>query len=245
MAVPTSLARHRRTFLRGSVGAIALFAGCLADPDDGSDPGAGTDDSADSDGSGGSDENESSGGDTDSETDATDSADNDTDESTGDAVTYETTRYHYPDSSTEPDAMLLADQDDATDWLADRTLEDDEVGAFVDETPFADATLIALEAAAPNACYEMGLEAIGVPDGTAAGEEGTTDGGESDDSHQLELEATVRDESDETEACAQALTTVGVLVRAAVDAEPVTDVSAVIVDERGDEHEIGAAVDTD
>lgn len=244
MAAPTS---HRRAFLRGSAGALALFAGCIADPDDGSDPGSGSSSSSDpnADGTDEADANESSddGNSTDGTTengDGTDSTADETGDDGADDLSYETSRYHYPESSTDPDATLLVDRDDATDWLADRDLEEDSLGAFVDDTPFADATLIALEAAAPNACYELVLEEIDVPDSMGDDGDGTTaeSGGES-----LELEARVRDESDETEVCAQALTTVGVLVRAAVDAEPVTEISAVIVDDSGDEHEVDAVAD--
>lgn len=222
MAVPT---RHRRTFILGSAGALALFAGCLADPEERS--------AADSDSS------------------ASRNADR-TDETGDDDLSYETSRYQFPESSTDPDATLLVDRDDATDWLADRDLEGDSLGAFVDETAFADATLIALEAAAPNACYELVLAEIGVPERAntaedeATGDDEATDesNGESDDGESLTLEATVRDESDETEVCTQALTTVGLLVRATVDAEPVTELSARVVDEEGDDHEISAAVET-
>ena len=256
----------RRALLWGASGALALAAGCISDLESESDAGTGTGTGPDS-GDGSTDaEPEPDADGTDDETDGEDVSDADDEESTTDGdgdLDYETVRFRYPETSTEPDAAVLRERDDAADWLDERGLEDDAVDAFVAETDFADATLVALEADAPSHCYELVLEEVAfdadggtaesdVSDGDSPGDDGdetdddpndapsNADGDDAADGT-LELEAEVRDEAAENEVCAQAWTTVGVLVRASVDGDPVAELSARIVDDDGTEHGIGVA----
>ncbi|GAB3664325.1 hypothetical protein [Halopiger thermotolerans] len=235
MTSPTSQSSlSRRAVLLGTSGALALSAGCIQDLDD-STPGSGSDDSGGNESNGGNesdDGNESdTGNESDDESGANGSDGSDGSDGTGEPLEHETHSYQYPETPTEPDASLFVTQDRAEDWLADRGLEEDPVAEFVADTTFNDSVLVPLEADAPTHCYEMVLESIGLTE-------------TEDSADVLDLEAAVRDVSEETEYCAQAKTTVGLLVRATFESEPVTEMSVRIVDENGREYGIGAASDS-
>ncbi|MXV64237.1 hypothetical protein GS429_19640 [Natronorubrum sp. JWXQ-INN-674] len=215
--------RSRRRILCGTAGLVALSAGCLDEtggPDDdlsgpdesnGTDDDTGEDDTTDDDpGSGGTDDDEDVSG-TSTEHDGFEDV--------------ESVLFNHADVPTDPDATLFTQPDRATDWLETRPLEDESLTEFVDVTDFEASVVVALEAGAPNLCYEMVLE------------EGTLEGDE------LELEAVVRDDSaGEEVACAQQETTVGHLVRAPIAGSP--NVSVTIVDRDGNPRSIGLAADS-
>ncbi|ELY53363.1 hypothetical protein [Natronococcus jeotgali] len=198
--------RSRRTVLSAATGAVAVLAGCLgADLDDGSeengderDDGSGGDDSVgdegDDDGSGGGD--------------------------AADAV--DETTFTTSEPRSEPNATLLADREAAAGWLAGRDVGDDAV-AFLENTAFDDASLIAVEARAPNLCYELRIESIELEDGIA-------------------LEAVVDD--GDAAACAQQEATAGLLVRASDGGEPIEEGTATVVDHDGATHEFDLGADT-
>ena len=241
----------RRALLWGA-GALAVAAGCLSDPQSESDPGsdAGADDETDGEPEPDSD---ADGGD--------DGEDESAAESTADgSLDYDTHRFRHSETPTDPDAAVMRGREDTDDWLAERGLADrDSLDAFVADTDFADAALVALEADAPSHCYELVLEEVAFDAGadeTSGSADSDGDRGDDDPNESvsdgdgdgtdaadgtLELEAEVRDTAAENEVCAQALTTVGVLVRASVDSEPVAELSARIVDEDGSEHGIDVA----
>ncbi|RKD97313.1 hypothetical protein [Halopiger aswanensis] len=222
MTSPTSRPTcSRRALLLGTSGALALSAGCIQNLDDGSDADPGSDSGNSDDESDGG--NESGDGNESEDESGTDGSDDNSFE-------YETHSYQYPETPTQPDAALFVTQDGAEGWLADRGLEEDPVAEFVADTTFENSVLVPLEADAPSHCYEMVLESIDVIDG--------------DGDDVLDLEAAVRDVSEETEYCAQAKTTVGLLVRATFESVPVTEISVRIVDDDGNEHGIGAGHDT-
>lgn len=260
----------RRALLCGASGALALAAGCISDLERESDPGSDTDAGADD----GTNADPEPNGDADETGDGDDGGDGENESADGDSdgsLDYDAVRFRHSETPTDPDAALLRDPDDADDWLAERGLEaDDAVDAFVADTDFANATLVSLEADAPSHCYELVLEEVafdadgagetaestdddddggddpnetvsdGEGEGEGAGDDGIADG-------TLELEAEVRDTAADNEVCAQALTTVGVLVRASVDSEPVAELSAQLVDDDGSEHGlgVGTASETD
>ncbi|AEH37715.1 hypothetical protein [Halopiger xanaduensis] len=226
MTPPTSRSTlSRRAVLLGGAGTLALSAGCIQDSNDSNDDANPADPDS---GSSGSDNESDGGNESDGENESED--DSGTDGSDDNSFEYETHLYQYPDTPTEPDASLFVTQDGAENWLANRELEEDPVAEFVADTTFDDSVLVPLEADAPSHCYEMVLESIDVIDG--------------DGDDVLEIEAAVRDVSGETEYCAQAKTTVGLLVRATFESAPVTEISVRIVDDDGNEHGIGAGHDT-
>ncbi|WP_049923391.1 hypothetical protein [Halopiger djelfimassiliensis] len=191
----------RRTVLGSTAALLGATAGCIDQF---------TDDQAS-----GSDPDESPDGDND-ETDSDDSeTGNDGETGDGEEFTIETHQYQR-DTRSEVDVARLTTSSDVDDWLADRDLSE-EAETFVDETSFDESVLVALEAEAPNLCYEMVLETSDLEDEV------------------LSLEAAVSDEAGEGEYCAQQVVTVGVLVRATFDDEPVTDLNATIVDQDGTE----------
>ncbi|WP_081655612.1 hypothetical protein [Halopiger goleimassiliensis] len=208
----------RRTLLCGAAGLAAVSAGCLdegSDPATGGNTGDGTETSGDdTDGDAG---NETDGSDDGGESDESDAEDGD-DESDGsaegetdaDQASLESTGFSHPNVPTEPDVELIDDADQASEWVEQRNL--DETAEFVDETDFEEQVLVALEADAPNLCHTMSLEGLSFED------------------DELEVRAAVHDESTPDEACAQAETTVGQLVRV-----PTTEltVSATITDRDG------------
>lgn len=248
----------RRALLLGGAGALALSAGCISDLESESESPSDTDDDSDAD--------DASNGTDGEEDESTDGTTGETD----DGLEYETRSYRRPETPTEPTVTLLGDRDEAENWLADRGLEDDAAGEsetddqegededdepdaefddtvtlseFVVDTLFEDASLIALEANAPTLCYELVLEDIAFePDDGNDGDETETESEHRDHAAgTLELEAAVRDESDDNEVCGQAMTTVGLLVRASVSGAPVGAVSVRLVDDDGSEHELHGA----
>ena len=214
----------RRTILCGTAGLFALSAGCLDEAgvsDDENGDEEPTDD--DSGASGNGDE-------------STESDDSDGNASSEDAdETVESVPFSYSaDADSGPDAALLIDAADATDWLDERDLEGDRLTEFVDEIDFGTTVLVGVEADAPNPCYELVLEDYDLED------EETDDGEETD--ADLELEAAVVDDSEGDVGCAQVETVVGRLVRAPIADDP--SVSVTIDDRHGEEREISVAVDS-
>lgn len=199
----------RRSLLCGTAGLLALTAGCIADNLGGPS---------------GADDNETEDDDEtdDTEADAEETEDDETKET-------ETRAFRHGEPATEPNAALFLEREDAEEWLEERRIDDSEdaVAEFVDETSFEESSLTALEAGAPNLCYELLLESATVEDG------------------RLDLEAVVSDEESDEMGCAQQETTVGVLVCASDGGEPVTDVSATVVDREGSEHEFELDPDSD
>ncbi|ELY72456.1 hypothetical protein C490_03893 [Natronobacterium gregoryi SP2] len=198
--------------LAGSASLLALSAGCLDDGfDDASGPGTG-------------DEN------SDDEETADDDGSADSDASSTDDLVEETHTYQQPDVPESPNATVLRDEGDADAWLEERWdvgEPDDDLVAFVEETAFEDALLVALEAEGSNLCYEMGLEDAELDDET------------------LTLEAEVSDESDADEVCAEQVTAAGLLARVpfASGVAPSTEFVAEIVDADGTTHERRADAD--
>lgn len=201
----------RRTLLCGAAGLLALAAGCIAD-DDGESPRSGDD--------------AEHGDDDDDETDTDGSDDN----STGDenAEETESRAFRRTESTSEPNAALFLEREEADEWLAERKIDDEgSVSEFVDGVSFEESSLTALEAGAPNLCYDLVLESAAVEEG------------------RLELEAIVSDEEGDETACAQQETTVGLLVCASDGGEPVREGSATVVDREGDEREFEIGGDGD
>ncbi|WP_187433067.1 hypothetical protein [Natronococcus pandeyae] len=204
----------RRGLLCGTAGLLALTAGCVADDLGGSSSSADTDDG-------------------DNATDDTGSDDGGSDDGATDGDETEETEvqaFRYDESAAEPNAALFFEREHAEEWLEERRIggdSEDAVSEFVDETPFQECPLAAVEAGAPNLCYELIVESVTVEDGT------------------LDLEAVVSDEASDEMGCAQQETTVGALVRASDDGEPVDDVSVTVVDREGTEHELARDSDSD
>ncbi|NKE37052.1 hypothetical protein GWG54_14725 [Natronococcus sp. JC468] len=201
--------RSRRTVLSAATGAVALLAGCL---------GADLDDRSGEHGDGGTDANG------DDERDDESGGDEGDDDGSGggdaaDAV--DETTFTTSEPRSEPNATLLVDREAAAGWLADRDVGDDAV-AFLENTAFDDASLIAVEARAPNLCYELRVESIELEDGIA-------------------LEAVV---DDGAAACAQQEATAGLLVRASDGGEPIEEGTATVVDHDGASHEFDLGADT-
>lgn len=205
----------RRGLLCGTAGLLALTAGCVADDLGGPSSSADTDD--------GDDGTDDTGAADDGSTDDGSTDDDETEEADVQA-------FRYGESAAEPNAALFLEREDAEEWLEKRRIggdSEDAVSEFVDETSFQECPLTAVEAGAPNLCYELLVESVTVEDGT------------------LDLEAVVSDEASDEMGCAQQETTVGVLVRASDDGEPVDDVSVTVVDREGTEHELARDSDGD
>ncbi|WP_226481856.1 hypothetical protein [Natrinema amylolyticum] len=213
----------RRALLCGTASAIALSAGCIADggdaapsndtETDGGDPGAPS--SGDDGGNGETDDGSTDDGEPDDDG-------NDGDDQSNELVDSQSRPYQYSTRSTSPEVTVLSDRDRAERWLDDHESLPETVVDLVDETDFETSTFVRLEAGAPNPCHEMTLESIAVEDG------------------RLALEGAVRETSDDDEACIARETTVGRLVRATFDGEPLTDISASIVDRNGDEYSMAS-----
>ena len=216
----------RRTVLCSTVAVVGLSAGCLGDDESPSDD----DEPADSDD-----------GSPDSTEDGPDAVGETIEELPDGLADGRTLAYQSP-TSTERDITVLRDADTATDWLDDReSLRDAEtVATFIDETDFETSLLVSLSAQAPTPCYEVVLESVDISTGVDAesgspgGETETTDDtdGNTDTNEKLVLEAAVN-ETDDAEACAQVITTVGRLVRVTFESEPLTTVSATLVGHDG------------
>lgn len=206
----------RRTVLSGAGSLIALSAGCLTDDTSNGSTGNGNG-NGDTDGNGDGDEGSPDSGDTDDESTPPEKL-----------TTHETHAFQYPNRSESPEASLLPDRTEGEDWLDKREDTPDGLAEFVDATDFETSILVALEAGAPDPCHEMNLESIGIEESE-----------DSDDA--LALEAAVREESEEDEACITQEVTVGRLVRATFDSERLPTVSASIVDRNGQTHGIGIA----
>jgi hypothetical protein len=213
--------RSRRELLCGATGALVLAAGCIADDLGGSTE---SDDSPEENG-----DSEDDGTHPD-ESDDKSTDDESTDDEPDDSI--ETRAFRHPGSTPEPTGVLLSNDEDADAWLEDRRIDDndddedenederDSIVEFVDETSFDGASLVALEASAPNLCYELELESATVED------------------ERLELEAVVTEDDGDEMGCAQQETTVGYLIRASADGEPVDEASATVVDRDGAEHDL-------
>jgi len=226
----------RRTVLCSTAVVVGLSAGCLADEETLSD-----------------DDDETTDGDDGSQTDGTK---NDS-EAIGDAIEDlpdgladgRTLPYQFP-ASTEPDIEVLQDADSATNWLEERaSLRDaDAVSTFIDKTDFETSMLVSLSAETPTPCYEVVLESIGIEssdggdDSSHSGADETT-GEEGDGEDTLVLEAAVN-ETDDSEACAQVITTVGRLVRVTFESEPLTTISATLVDHDGSTYDVTMGSDS-
>ncbi|WP_254523291.1 hypothetical protein [Natrinema caseinilyticum] len=214
----------RRSLLCSTASIVALSAGCIAD-----DPGSASNGDGGSGGDGGSDGDGSNDGDNGNETDGTDGS---PENGAGDELAdCETRPFQYPERSESPDVALLLDQTDGDHWLAEREPQPDAVTEFIDATDFEASVIVALEAGAPNPCYGLVIDELDIDDGDA----------NTEDDDALSIDAAVRGTSDESRACTQQIVTVGRLVRATFESEPLTRVSASVVDQNGQEHGIGIA----
>jgi hypothetical protein len=212
--------------LSGAGSLIALSAGCLSNDSGTGGNGTGnengdsdgTDDTADGEDTGGGDEGSADGnGDTDGESPLPDGL-----------TAYETHAFQYATRSKSPSASLFLERTDADDWLGKREETPDGLAEFVEATDFETSVLVPLEAGAPNPCHELALESIDI-DENADGDDA------------LALEAAVREKSDEDTACITQEVTVGRLVRATFESDPLSKLSASIVDRNGQVHGIGIA----
>ena len=207
--------RSRRRILCGAAGLVALSAGCL-------DETGGTDDD-----SSGSDESNGTGDDTDDDEPGSGETDGDEDGNRTALEEFEDVEhvsFSHTDVPTDPDAALFTSGGRATDWLEERDLEDGSLTEFVDVTDFEASVVVTLEADAPNLCYEMVLEKATVEDDS------------------LELEAAIRDDSEDNMGCAQQETTVGHLVRAPISGSP--NASVTLMDRDGEPYSTGLAADS-
>lgn len=139
---------------------------------------------------------------------------------------YETRTFTRAERSTSPAVESFQSRDPAENWIAERESMSDSLSEFVDATDFETSILVSLEAGAPDPCHELTLDLIDIDE--------SGDGDET-----LVLEGTVREASDENEACMTRETTVGRLVRATFESAPLTSVSASIVDRNGRKHGVG------
>ena len=217
--------RSRRTILCGTAGLFALTAGCLDEMN-----ASGNDETDDDEPEGATDEGDPADGTGPSSVE------------TYDAVSY--TRNEVVD---HPTGDLFLDADGADSWLAERGLDEEQYVDFVDDTPFGDSILLALEAEAPQLNYELDLETVAVD--APADEEGSDEpkDGEGDRKASLSLRAVVSEMTDDEESASVGGTqmiSVGKLVRVTFDGEPVTEVTASIVDHHGDPHGVGVAVES-
>ncbi|MDG5818991.1 hypothetical protein [Natronococcus sp. A-GB7] len=222
--------RSRRELLTGTAGAIALLAGCIGDDPSGADDGTNDDGTAD-DGTSTNDDDREDEDDADDgendDTEADDGKETDDDENgDGDedgSPSIEDAAFTTTEPRSEPAAVLLTNREDADAWLAERDVDED-AAAFLEETAFDEASLVALEARGPNLCYELGLEAAELEAGA------------------IRLEA-VADDGDDVGGCAQQEVTMGRLVRVSEGGDPVDEGSVTIVDHDGDIHEFDLAAD--
>ncbi|WP_436343485.1 hypothetical protein [Natronorubrum sp. FCH18a] len=203
--------QSRRTLLCAGAGLFTLAAGCLDDT--GLSTGNGDDDT------GG---NESGSGGNGTEPTAT-----------GDLESSDNVSFDHTEVPTEPEATFVASEDRADGWLDEHAFDDDAISEFVEETPFEQSVLIALEADAPNLCYGLTLEDVTLEEADDAGDA------------RLSIEAAVTDDSGDDEMCGQQLTAVGQLVRATFDGEPATGASVTIADSDGETHDIDIDVESD
>ncbi|QCS44316.1 SOS response-associated peptidase [Natrinema versiforme] len=157
-----------------------------------------------------------------------DPEDGETDDLPDALASYETQPFQSPDRTTSPSAELIHDRDAADDWLDVRDSPPESLTDFIEDTDFEVAVLAKLEAGAPSPCHEMGLESIGIDESE-----------ENDDS--LALRAAVQETADEKEACATQEVTVGRLVRATFESEPLSKLSVSIRDRHGQSHGIATA----
>lgn len=215
----------RRTVLGGTASLIALSAGCLSDDAGSGSTGTGNgngngNDSGNGDGDEGAPDDSSEGG---SPAEVEDLPDG--------LAECDTHAYQTPERSTSPDAELLRQPEPAESWLAERDDLPESLSEFVDETDFETSILVPLWAGSPNPCHELSLESIDIETGD-----------DGDDT--LVLEAAVRETAEEDEACITRETTVGRVVRATFEEEPLTTLSVTITDRNGTEHGIGMASDS-
>ncbi|AGB37367.1 hypothetical protein [Natronococcus occultus] len=190
--------RSRRALLSAVTGAATLLAGCIADElgDESNESDDGTGSNGDDEADDGNESDEAANG-----------------NGSDDAV--DETAFTTPEPREEPAVALLTDRDGADDWFAVRDVDDD-VGTFLEDTAFDDASVIVLEARAPNLCYELGLESVTIEDGVT-------------------IKAVVDD--DDAAGCAQQEATTGQLVGLSEGGEPVTDGTVTIVDHDAATHE--------
>ena len=211
----------RRTLLCGTASLFVLPAGCLDAADvDASSPENGADDTTASSAGGANASSEPGAGgedESDSEQPASETTDRD-----------DTVPFRHADAPTAPDARLFVDADRAEQWLEERPIRDDQPLEFVTDTDFEQNAVLALEADAPRLDYELALESV-----TLEHDEGKS---------QLVVEASVTETSDGMGA--PQLATVGRLIRATADGEPVTSATVTIVDSSGRKHRSTLAVDT-
>lgn len=206
----------RRELLSGATGVLALAAGCIA-----------KDDSVASTSSSGSRSSSNEGETAERTTDdhaassELDESESPTDEPANPST--DAHRFQYAETASRPDAALFGECEAAIAWLEDRDVGDESATEFVRETAFENSVLVILEAGAPNLCSGLVLDSAAVEDDA------------------LELEAAVRDESEDGMVCAPQETTVGTLVRVSDGRGAVTDVLATIVDREGSEHEFALA----
>ncbi|APX95908.1 hypothetical protein [Natronorubrum daqingense] len=209
--------RSRRTVLYGTASLVALSAGCLDEMNSGSDDDTGTDDDPGS----GSESGGGNGNDGDTDDGDTDDSD-DSDDSSENGEPLESVSFAHSDPPSEPTATILDTTDELDDWLEDHQLEDGDVADLVDGIDFDTSVLTAIEALGPNLCYTMTLEEKSIDE----------------DESELVLEATVESEEEDDVACAQQIVSVGHLVRASLDGEPIASASVTITDADGDEHDL-------
>ncbi|QSW98687.1 hypothetical protein [Haloterrigena alkaliphila] len=219
--------RSRRTVLCGTAGLVALTAGCL-----------------DQMGTSGNGENDDGNGDSPSD-DGPGSAgsDGESDDGTGSSSleTYDATAFTR-NKPVDPAGTLFVDADRADSWLAERGLDEEEYLEFVADTVFDDSVLLALEAEAPQLNYELALETVAVDAPTEEGRDG-----DGDHEGTLTIEAAVTETSDDegsSDVGGTQMISVGQLVRATFDGEPLTEASVTIVGHDGTSHEFGMAVDS-
>ncbi|MDJ1433440.1 hypothetical protein [Halostagnicola sp. A-GB9-2] len=135
----------RRHVIAGSIGLVALTAGCLDNGGLASSP----DSTA---------ENEIGSNDGDNGTE---------DDQDDDPFEFEPVGFRHPDRPETPEADLLRTEADAEDWAEERGLEaDEDVSAFIAETDFDGSRVLSLEGGATDLCYEMVLETVELDDET-------------------------------------------------------------------------------
>ena len=196
----------RRHLLAGTAGLVTLTAGCLDDSGLATSPGP-------------SDDSENA---TNNESDDDDGEDDGTEDD--DPLESATVTFQHGDRPENPSVNLLTSEDQANRWISDRSIDDDTVSEFIDETDFEKSGVIALEAGANTTCYEMALDSVGLEDETVT------------------VHAEVTETSDENQLCAQQLTAVDALVRVSIDGEQPASISATIVDADGTEHGRGTSM---
>ncbi|MFC6717473.1 hypothetical protein ACFQGT_04695 [Natrialbaceae archaeon GCM10025810] len=110
------------------------------------------------------------------------------------------------------------DGDGDGDGGGDGEADADRVVAFLEETDFEAAAIVALEADAPTPCHELALEEATYEDGS------------------FEAEAVVTDEDHGGDPCAAQTVTVGRLVRVTLEDPSEVALSVTIVDSGGGQH---------